>query len=92
MVQETTNDPYEYQGEERVDIEGNDSISMPRLSNLGVFWGALLAVLSIAGNITVPWLIEGLLPTINRFLFLPYGLNSPVEFYLFSHGVGAGLV
>jgi hypothetical protein len=92
MVQETTNDPYEYQGEERIDVEGSDSISMPRLSNLGVFWGAVLAVLSIAGNITVPWLIEGLLPTLNRLLFRLYGLNSSFEFYLVSHGVGAGFV
>ncbi|MFN6137115.1 MAG: hypothetical protein ACK480_01265 [Planctomycetota bacterium] len=92
MDQDTTIDPYESHGDDRVDVEGRDSISMPRLSTLRILWGAVLAVLSIVGNMTVPWLIEGLLPTLNRTLFRSYGFNLQFEFFLVSWAIGAGLV
>jgi hypothetical protein len=92
MDQETAIDPYEFHGDDRVDIEGSDSPLKPKLSNLRKLWGAALVVLSIAGNMTGSMLLDELFPTLNRYLFRSYGLNLQFEFFLVFWGVGAGLV
>ena len=92
MDQETTIDPYESHGDDRLDADGNASTSVPKLSTPRILWGTLLAVSSIAGNTTVPWLMDDLIPALNRAFNRSYGLILPSDLFYIFHGFGAGLV
>jgi hypothetical protein len=92
MDQEMTNDPYECLDEDRVDAYGIASESMPRWSSSRMRWGTFLAVSSIAGNTTIPWLMDDLIPALNRALSRSYGLIWSYDYFFVLYGFGAGLV
>jgi hypothetical protein len=92
MDQETTIDPYESHRDDGVEAQGNASTSMPRLTNSKIRWGTLLAVLSIVGNTTVPWLLDDLISTLNRALNRSYGMPWYYDNFFVLYGFGAGLV
>ncbi|MFN4904364.1 MAG: hypothetical protein ACK5LQ_03985 [Planctomycetota bacterium] len=87
-----TNDPYECLDEDRVDAYGIASESMPRWSSSRMRWGTFLAVSSIAGNTTIPWLMDDLIPALNRALSRSYGLIWSYDYFFVLYGFGAGLV
>jgi hypothetical protein len=92
MDQETTNDPYESHGDDGLVADGNASTSVPILTTPRMRWGALLAVLSIAGNTTVPWLMDDVTATLNRAISRSYGLPWSYDHFFVFYGFGAGLV
>jgi hypothetical protein len=94
MDQETTIDPYESHGDDRLVADGNASASVPKPSTPRILWGTLLAVLSIAGNTTGPRLIDDLTATLNRAFNRSYGLTLTSGYfsYVFFYGFGSGLV